>query len=494
MNPSSPDISAPPSPGSRALFLAAALIVLAALAAYANSLSGPFIFDDQTAIVDNPTIRHLWPPTESLTPPLNQTTSGRPLLNGSFALNYALGGLDPFGYHVLNLLIHLLAGLTFFGLVRRTLLHPSLRERWAGAALPIALASALIWTVHPLQTEAVTYVVQRGESLMGLFYLLTLYTFARSAGSPQPARWQIFSVLACLLGMATKEVMATAPLMVFLYDRTFVAGSFRDAWRRRRAYYSALAATGLLLAALMTTTHGRGGTAGFGLPFAWWQYALTQLRVVTHYLSLAVWPSPLVLDYGNTMVEENPYAALPCALWVLGLVALALWALRYRPVTGFLGAWFFLILAPSSSILPVVTQATAEHRLYLPLAAVVVFAVCGLYAWLGPRSWWAWLALVPVLAWLTARRNDDYHSVLSIWQDNVANCPGNARAYNNLGDYWLAAGNPKTALDDYLDCHGETVANRQPWVNAGSENCLQPWNQWRARGPAIDPRPCFDIE
>ena len=195
-----------------------------------------------------------------LCPPSHgETVSGRPVLNLSLALNYAVSGCDVRGYHVTNLAIHLAAALLLFGIVRRTL--PRFRGCGGGQQLarlqlatPLALAIALLWAVHPLQTESVTYIVQRAESLMGLFYLLTLYCFLRGAGSARAIFWYAGSVLACLLGMATKEVMVSAPLVVLLYDRTFLAGSFREAWRRRWAYYLALAATWLLLAWLVAQT------------------------------------------------------------------------------------------------------------------------------------------------------------------------------------------------------------------------------------------------
>jgi hypothetical protein len=177
-------------------------------------------------------------------------------------------------------------------------------------ALPLALAVALLWTLHPLQTEAVTYVIQRVESLMGLCYLLTLYCLIRSVDSPRPALWQGCMVTACLLGMATKEVMATAPLLGLLYDRTFLAGSFREAWQRRRWWYVGLAATWLPLACLVAGTGGnRGGTSGFNVGVAPWAYWLTQFQAVAHYLKLSVWPHPLVFEYGTFWVR--PVEALP---------------------------------------------------------------------------------------------------------------------------------------------------------------------------------------
>ena len=177
---------------------------------------------------------------------------GRPVVSLTLAINYALGGMNVWGYHAVNLAIHILAAWTLFGVMRRTLLLPALQERFGSAATPLALAAALLWTIHPLQTESVTYVIQRTESLVGLFYLLTLYCVIRGAdvrpASDRPGT-RAPSAASCLLGMATKEVMVTAPLIVLLYDRTFLAGSFREAWRRRCGLYLALAATWGVVAA-----------------------------------------------------------------------------------------------------------------------------------------------------------------------------------------------------------------------------------------------------
>ena len=357
------------------------------------------------------------------------------------------------GYHATNLAIHLAAALLLFGLLRRTFLLPAMRDGWGAAATPLALAVALLWAVHPLQTESVTYVVQRAESLVGLFYLLTLYGLVRGATAARPLGWYAVSALACLLGMASKEVMVSAPLVALLYDRTFLAGSFREALRRRYGLYLALAATWLLLAWLVAAAAGRGGTAGFGQGVGCWAYFGTQFGAIVHYLRLSAWPSPLVLDYGDglarTAAEIVPYAI------VVGLLALATVAALWQwPKAGFLGACFFALLAPTSSIVPVVTQTIAEHRMYLPLAAVVAAAVLGGYAacrGLARRGWLsrpaagllfgcAAAAAGVTLGTLTFQRNKDYRSGLSIWQDTAAKAPHNARAQCNLGVALMARG------------------------------------------------------
>jgi hypothetical protein len=449
---------------SPATGLACVAIMLAAWAAYHNSFSGEFIFDDLPSIVDNPTIRHLG---SALSPPVSSATAGgRPVINLTFALNYALGGMNPWGYHAFNLLIHTLAGLALFGVVRRTLLRPALSGRFGTDATPLALAVAVVWTVHPLQTESVTYIVQRAESLMGLFYLLTLYCFVRSvdetgerqssfakATEDREARgkraeketrdprmirplashlWALASIICCLLGMASKEVMVSAPLIVLLYDRTFVAGTFLQAWKTRWQYYAGLAGTWLLLGALVAGTQGRGGSAGFGTNVSSWSYVLTQFLAIVHYLRLSLWPDPLVFDYGTTLATRAADIA-PRAVIVLLLVAATAYAVWLRPAIGFAGCWFFAILAPSSSVMPVSTQTMAEHRMYLPLAAVITLGVLGLYAKIGPRSLVAFAVAAVGLGWLTTQRNKDYRSEQAIWSDTVAKRPKNERAHSNLG-------------------------------------------------------------
>jgi len=248
-----------------------------------------------------------------------------------------------------------------------------MRARFAAAGPWLALAAALLWTLHPLQTECVTYLSQRAETLMGLFYLLTLYAVIRGSQGPWSAVWYAVAAAACLLGMASKEIMASAPLCVLLYDRAFLAGSWRAAWRRRWKLYLALGGTWLYLGYLILTAHGRGGTVGFGLPITPWQHLRNQFVAICLYLRLAVWPHPLVLDYLGFWVHRFGEAA-PYAVVVAGLLAATLAALWRRPKVGFLGAWFFLVLAPSSSVFPLV-ETVAEHRMYLPLAALVVGAV-----------------------------------------------------------------------------------------------------------------------
>ncbi len=418
-----------------ATVLAGVLLVVCAALAYANSLHGPFVLDDLPAIPENPTITHLWPLLDGgpLTPPPDgQTVTGRPLVNLTLALDYNNGGLEVESYHRTNLVIHILAGLTLFGLARRTLSCPRLRDTFGSVSLGLGLAVALVWTLHPLQIDAVTYIVQRAEAMMALFYLLTLYFFSCSVDSLRPRLWQGLAVGACLLGMASKEVMVSAPLMVLLYDRTFVAGSVIRALRLRKWFYLLLASTWILLGWLVFKTGTRGQSAGFNTEMDPFDYAMTQGPALVHYLRLAIWPHPLVFDYGDGLIT-NVWQVAPASMFVILLVVLTLVSVWRWPVAGFFGAAFFALLAPTSSIMPVVTQTIAEHRMYLPLAALVALAIPALYREYGRPALYASFLVAAAFGWMTHLRNADYQSEEKLWGESARVNPGNARAHRNYG-------------------------------------------------------------
>jgi len=453
------------SPSRRATWIGAAVLATGIGLAFANSFRGVLVLDDLGSIRENPTIRHLL--TALFPPDGGLTVSGRPLLNLSFALNYALGGDSLAGLHAVNLVIHLLASLTLFGLVRRTLRLPSVAASPGEPADWLALAIALVWALHPLQTESVTYVVQRAESLAGLFYLLIFYCFVRGVQAPASARWFDLSIAAGILGALTKETAVTAPLLVLLYDRVFVSRSFEEAWDRRRSLYFGLALNWLVVCWLVVGTGGRGGTAGFDTAVTWWEYALKQFEAITLYLQLTFWPSPLVLDYGTSVALSG--SQLATGVTVVGsLLAATALALRRQPALGFLGAWFFLILAPTSSVVPVATQVMAEHRMYLPLAAVVVAVMLVLHRLLGARAAWVGLLLAAAGGIGTVHRNRDYGSWVTLWSQSL-NFGESLRGHLNLGQALEESGQPEAAITHYvaaLKLQPHNPAAHNNWANA----------------------------
>jgi protein O-mannosyl-transferase len=444
--------------GMRAAAICAPLLLIVAIiAAYANTLRVPFVFDDAASIVGNPSIRDLSRAGQLLSPPTAEgtTVGGRPLLNLSFAINYAISREAVWSYHALNLVIHLGCALLLFGIVRRTLERvpeggpDSTRPSpLVTSATPVAVTAAALWALHPLQTEAVTYLSQRAESLASFGYLLTLYAFIRAQATPSSACWLIASVIACVLGGATKEITATAPLLVLLYDAAFVSGTWRAAWRSRPIYYCALFATWLLIAALLTTSGGRGGTAGLDTGVSPWRYALTQGEAILHYLRLALWPFPQVFDYGTPLASNDASTWLSAGFVVLLLVTAIAIAARSK-TRGFLGVAFFVLLAPSSSFVPIATQTIAEHRMYLPLAAVVLLVTVTAFRRVGRLSLVLLTGVAAAGGIATWQRNNVYSSDLTLWADTVAHAPNNPRAHSNLGNALLAGGQATEAIAEY---------------------------------------------
>jgi len=429
---------------------------------YANSLSAPFTFDDDHAIVINEQIRHI--PTSLSATERGSPLAGRPVVSLTFAVNYALGGLDVRGYRLVNVATHVICALLLFAIARRHF------------DAEVAFAIALIWMVHPLATEPVDYVSQRTELMMGAFFLATLYfggsavAGQRSAGGTRPTYMSeggtrppypgergtrpTLSVICCALGMACKETMVVAPIVAVLYDRTFAFGSFREALRQRGGYYAALCATWLVLVALLWSSP-RGDSAGFaGASVSPWTYLLDQSVMIVRYLRLAFWPRGLVLDYGEpthvTFAQIAPYFAA-----VAALLAATVFALVRKPAIGILGAWFFLTLAPTSSIMPISTEVGAERRMYLPLMAIVVLVIAvaartfpvrdrGMADLKGPpRSWRiSYAVIAALLGWATMQRNAEYGSGLTLWQSVLDRWPSHARAHRNLAAELKLANRP----------------------------------------------------
>ncbi|HTB63253.1 MAG TPA: tetratricopeptide repeat protein [Opitutales bacterium] len=476
----------PPPPALRAgpsrlqLALAGLFIAVIIALAYSNSLLVPFYFDDREAITENDSITTLWPSFDehgmhwnAISPPNEHVAGalGRPLVNLSLAVNYQIAkslsaadnkkilgllgqkyadsqskeddhnGLAVWNYHVLNIIFHIIAAWLLLGVVRRTLLQPALAPRFGADAFGLAFCAAAIWAAHPLLTEVVTCVIQRNEAMVGIFYLLALYCFIRSANSDQARWWRFSAVAACYLGVAAKELMFSAPIIILLYDRTFVAGTFRKAWIERRGFYGAMISSWALLGFLMYSAGQRGGTVGFNLDMTPWSYALKQCQAVVHYFYLAFWPHPLVMDYGADIIT-NFWLVWRQAIILTVLVGCTFWALWRKPAIGLAGAWIFLILAPSSSIVPLTTQTMAEHRMYLPLVPFVLLVVLGLYRFAGRSSFLPLGALALLLAALSYSRNRDYGAELSsqpyaseykIWSVTAKQLPLNKRAQYNKG-------------------------------------------------------------
>jgi tetratricopeptide (TPR) repeat protein len=411
------------------------LLVLSTLLVYANCVNKTLIFDDDAWIVD---VAALDNPPEYL-----RMIEGRPLLGLTNIVMHNLGRNNPVGHHVLNIFIHLAATLALYGVMRRSLLRPRFGDRFVGRAPYLAFAAALLWMAHPLQTQCVTYVIQRGESMAGLFYMLILYAMLRADEAEDEEEyswlrfaWYMLAVVSVVLGYASKEIMASVPGAVLLFDRIFLARSFREMIRRRWIFYLFFLFTWAAFTAWhLSRAHKSEGGIGFQMEVTPMKYALTETGVILYYLQISVWPRGLTIDYQSWPWWSTVSEAMPAVAIVGGMLLATFVLLFWRPAVGFVCAWFFIALAPTSSVLPIV-DAVFEHRMYLSLASVAVLGV-SLGDWLlrtirlGFLRPFVLAAAAIALVTLTILRNEEYRSRELVWQVAVERMPDSVRARDN---------------------------------------------------------------
>ena len=429
----------------RATRAAAAVVALAACAAYADSFRGVFLLDDVPHLVHSTAIRRLWPPVALW------WNSLRPLTFYSFAVSHAIGGYEVAAYHAMNLAFHVAAALTLLAAARRALRLPRVGLGESESST-VAFAIALLWAVHPLNTQAVTYVMQRAEVMAGLGSLLSLYCLLRAVEAESPAgrrRWHVATALAFYAALGSKEVAATTPVALWLFDALVVTGSFAEPLRRRRGLYFALAAPFVLVPLLwLAVASWRFGTlqpTPDSLPPL--EYASVQPAVIVGYLRRVVWPAGLNFDHAWDPAQHGAGLAWGWAIVGAAFVATAV-GLRRRAPIAWLPAAYFLGLAPTSSFQPL-SDPMVEHRMYLPMVPCVALAVIGVgrvitVAVEPPRvrkiaGASIVAAAAGALGVTTHVRNLDYASAERMWTDVVAKAPHNPRGHYNLGVALLAA-------------------------------------------------------
>lgn len=429
------------------------VVVLLALLLYAWSLPAPFVFDDRPVLLMDVETR------SSAQAMRGAWTRRLGLL--SFAWNYESHGFWAPGYRLVNIGLHAACGLTLLALLR-VLLQRSSSHEWAVTTRPtwLPLAITLIWLAHPLQTESVTYIVQRFECLAALAMLLCLYGVARGAAAARGWPWYGLAVISAWIAVQTKEAAIVLPLLALLLDRILLSSSWREVVRRRGFCHLLIIAAGVTLAVQSwhAAIHQQEVSAGLGVPgLTPWMYLSSQAGVILHYLRLSIWPASLCLDY-QWPTARNAAEIYPPGCVVLALLAATGYLLWKRPRAGFAAVSFFLLLAPTSSILPIKDLAV-EHRMYLPLAPLVALSLLAIsHGWdrLSGTSWSGSsgklavvVAMLAALGGRTVARNADYLHPERLWSQAVRANPENWRARHFLGAELVKQGRLAEGIAQY---------------------------------------------
>jgi len=400
----------------------------------------------------------------------------RPVAHLTFALNYYLHQSDVFGYHIINILIHLANTIALYLFVWLTLNLPLNIHRWGSQAHQVAVMTSLLWAIHPVQTQAVTYIVQRMTLLSSLFYLVTLiaYILARTSAGHIRLLGYAVMVVSFPLSLGSKEIAVTLPVFIFLYEWYFLSGVFVVAIRK--------AAWVVLLCGLLTSIYitgyfldlqegGWDALKGFILKeyvavgetsLSFYERTLTGARVMVHYISLLLFPHPALLnldyDFPGSHSMVDPWTTLPGMILFLGTFGYAIGVAKRHPLISFCILWFYGNLVLESFILHL--DLVFEHRLYLPSMGFLFLGSMGI-AYLTQQEPLlvsnlrkALLGIIIAgsvlfLCLWTYERNETWRTEISLWEDVVKKSPKKARAYFNLGNAYKMAGMLEKADEVY---------------------------------------------
>jgi hypothetical protein len=435
------------------------LFTVVAFIIYAPAIKGPFIFDDKPNILESQAIRM----TDFSFSGLQKAASEgrlrtRPVANVSFALNYLIHEYNVQGYHIFNIIIHAINGLLLFFLFRLSLnlIKPTGKQNIAANAVPFT--AALIWLVHPLQSQSVAYVVQRMNSMAAMFYILAilLYALARLAGKNK-SKYLLFGgcFVSGLLAFGTKENSATLPVFIFLFEWFFFQNlDFK--WLKQKMYYIFIV---LIISAAITfwvlgdDPMNRIFSGYIIRDFTPEQRVLTKFRVIFFYISQLIFPHPSRLSLEHDFPLSYSIADPPITILAIGamlfILGLAIFFARKHRLVSFAVLWYFGNLFIESSFMPL--ELIFEHRSYIPsmypILAVTVLAAK--FIRMDKLKIAISCLLIVVLSFWTFERSRAWGDDELLNRDNVAKAPNKSRMYTNLANVLIKKGNLDEALENY---------------------------------------------
>jgi len=427
---------------------------------YSNTLNFPFIFDDGHNIRNNPHIRITGLSMENIIEAgFKSPLSNRPVSNISFALNYYFHQYNVAGYRFVNILIHIVTGIFLYLFLKNTLSIPSLNDanetsKW------VPFFTAFIWLVHPIQTQSVTYIVQRMNSMAVMFCVLSLFFYIKARQEKETRRKGLLFFCCIFFGflaLGSKEIAATLPFFVFLYEWYFFQ-ELSMKWLKRHFWlFSGIFVFFALVALLYLGFHPLERILGGyeDRDFNLTQRTLTQCRVVIFYLGLLSLPCPsrLNLDHDFLISHSliNPLTTIVSVILILSLIWLAIYTARRERLLSFCILWFFGNLSIESSVMPL--EIVFEHRTYLPSMLAILIVVRMAYRYIGSK----WLTtsglcvVLIVLAVWTYQRNQVWKDDLTLWRDCVEKSPEKARPHYNLALALDDQGRPQEAIFHYYE-------------------------------------------
>ena len=454
------------------------IILLLSFFAYSNTFNGEFQFDDDISVVGNPYVNGA--SKYSLHNLLSGIASGdRPFTAITFALNYRFGGLDVRWYHITNFLIHIFNGILVFYLALFTFNSPKLPGSYHSRAPYAALIAAALFLLHPIQTEAVSYISQRYESLASLFYLCSLLAYIKARLTPSltlsATRYTLYavSIISGIFAIYSKEIAITLPVVIILYDFYFLEDK---PFLQRLVGPGIFMGLALIAGTLIIFGFGKSVDAGFSVrAFTPWEYLLTQFRVIAEYIRLLFLPISQNLDYdfriSRTIFEVDTFlaSAFLAALLTSALILFKRWRLG-----SFFILWFFILLSPTSSIVPII-DVIFEHRVYLASMGFFVIASDLLSRMLISKKipykkiaiFFAAIGMI-LLAAVTFQRNKVWETKLSLWEDAARKSPMKSRVHNNLGNCYMLLGKYFSAIEEYKKAIALDKNNIEAYYNLGT--------------------------
>lgn len=443
--------------GYKKIFFLAAILCSLGFIIYSHSLGGAFQLDDYGVIIENPAIKNLtdlsniwkfWPT--------------RFITTFSFAINFRLERFNVFYFHLFNLAIHIGSAILVWWLMSLTFLTPEMKDKKiAESKRVIAFFAGLIFVSHPIQTEAVSYIVQRSTSLAAFLCLVSLCFYIKSrlleSGSALSNSWKSYyaaSLITMIMAMFTKEMTIIFPLIILLYDFFFLRAGKAVYWRRLAPFFitmpiipfTMLAAKSVNFSEMRLISEGPPGISPI-------HYLLTQLNVMVTYIRLLFIPLNQNVDYDYHIARAlTEIPVLASLLFLIFILILALKILPKYRLASFGIFWFFLTLLPESSIIPI-ADVIFEHRLYLPMVGFSIFLASAVYYIFGRHSLktlnMVMLIIIIFYSVLTYNRNFFWKDDLALWDDAVHKSPNKGRPYNNRGYAYMERHDLDSAIRDF---------------------------------------------